>query len=65
MSALNGLIDTALDISQRRREIFLRLRAAVKRGDKDATFSLAAEYCNVKEIPHEQEKSNRVDTRIN
>lgn len=59
--ALNGIIDAALEISERRRNILAQMREALKQGDEGKALTLAKKLCGV----DDEQKSNRIDSRLN
>jgi hypothetical protein len=57
-AGLAGLIDVAMKISQKRRNILQRMRAALERGDNAEALKFARELCGL----HDDETSDRVDS---
>jgi hypothetical protein len=57
---LDGLIEAALEISTKRREILALLRVALEQGNKEEALRLAGKLCG---IEHE-ETDNRAATGI-
>lgn len=55
--ALDGLIDAALEIAERRRETLRRLREALKAKDVIEVFRAAEELCGLSD----DQKSNRIN----
>ncbi len=55
-----SLIEKALEISRKRRQILEQLRQAIRAGDKDAVFSLARKLTGLSD-----EERNRIDPRLN
>jgi hypothetical protein len=60
-SSLNGLIDAALEISERRRETIGQLRDALEHGREREALELAQQLCGI----NYEQKSNRVNTSVN
>ena len=56
----SALIEAALQIAQERREIMVKLRAALESGDGARALELARELCGV-----DYEKGNRTNSRVN
>jgi hypothetical protein len=59
--SLSGLVDAALEISNRRRAILERMREAFELGKDQEALSLAKELCGV----NNEQESNRADSRLN
>jgi hypothetical protein len=59
--ALNGIIDAAFEISERRRDILAQMREAFDRGDVSEALTLAKKLCGV----DDEQKSNRTDQSVN
>lgn len=58
---LKGLLEAALEISSKRRNTLVRLRAALEQGDDVEALNLARELCG---LDHGQ-KSHPTDPRVN
>jgi hypothetical protein len=59
--SMNGLIDAALEVSERRRAILERMRKAFEIGNDQEALSLAKELCGV----NNEQKSNRTYPGLN
>ena len=59
-AAVSGILDAALAIARERRDILLRLKAALEASDNAAVLRLAAELCGF-----DDQKSDRTDTSVN
>jgi hypothetical protein len=57
LARLESIFDTALRIAEQRREILIRMRAALKANDAAEVFRTARELCGL----HDDEKSNRIN----
>ena len=57
---MRGLLEAALDISRKRRDILVKLKAALEAGDDIKALELARELCGV-----DYEKGNRTNSRVN
>lgn len=55
---MEGLTETALDISKRRKDILLRTKRAIRKGDLDEADRL------ITELVPDDEKNNRIDSRV-
>lgn len=55
---MDGMIDAALEIAERRRDTLRRLRAALKDKNVAEVFQAAEELCG---ISHDDETSHRVN----
>lgn|SRR5262249_20911847 len=60
MSLTGDLIDIALEISAQRRETLAKLRDALRRGDREAVWSLANRLCGLED----NETSDRAHTSV-
>jgi hypothetical protein len=60
--AMKCLIDAALEISMRRRQVLTSMRKALEAGDDKAALDLAKQMCG---LPHEAQTSNRANSSIN
>ena len=56
---MRELLETALDIARERRDILVKLKAALEAGDDARALELARQLCGV-----DYEKSNRTGPRI-
>lgn len=56
------LVDAALEISRRRREVVASMRKALEAGDEKVVLDLAKQICG---LQHETKTSNRANSSIN
>ena len=56
----SALLDRALEIARKRRQILVEMRAAIQRADKEAVFSLAKKLTGLND-----ETCSRTDSRFN
>jgi hypothetical protein len=61
-AGLDGLFDTAIEISEKRRNILQRMRAALEAGDNAEALKLAARLCGVNQG---EETGRGINPRIN
>jgi uncharacterized protein YpiB (UPF0302 family) len=61
--ANRGIIEAAIEISERRRELLSRLKDALERGDETVALALAKQLCGME--GNDEQKSDRVNPRIN
>ena len=61
-AGLTSLIDAVLEISQARRNILQRMRAALEAGDNAEALKLAARLCGVSQ---DEETGDRINSRVN
>jgi hypothetical protein len=55
--SLEGILDAAIEIAAKRREVLVRLRKAVKAKNTAEVYRAAREVCGL----HDDEKGNRVN----
>jgi len=59
---MKSLIEAALEISMRRREVLTSMRKALEAGDHKGALDLAKQICG---LQHEIKTSNRANSSIN
>ena len=57
-----ALVEKAIEISRKRRDLLHKIREAVRANDKDSVFSLAKKLVGVTDG---NQKRNRIDSHIN
>jgi hypothetical protein len=58
--SLSGIVDAILEVGRQRKIVLDKLRAALQSGDDCRALDLARQLCGL-----QNEKSNRIDPRLN